>query len=75
MSASKSPQLDELLEYLREQRGFDFTGYKRPNVERRVGKRMSDVGVQSYRQYQEHLETHPEEFANLYGTKAQSKNA
>ena len=68
MSASKSPQLDELLEYLREQRGFDFTGYKRPNVERRVEKRMSDVGVQSYRQYQEHLETHPEEFANLFDT-------
>ena len=68
MTASKDLELGELLEYLREQRGFDFTEYKRPNVERRIGKRMSDTGVKSYRQYQEYLETHPEEFPTLFDT-------
>ena len=39
------PGLEALLEYLRESRGFDFTGYKRGSLSRRIAKRMQDVGV------------------------------
>ncbi len=68
MSASDRHELDELLEYLREQRSFDVTGYKRPNLERRLGKRMSELGVESYGKYREYLETHPDEFSILFDT-------
>ena len=30
-----APGVDELLTYLRDERGFDFTGYKRPSLTRR----------------------------------------
>lgn len=60
------PQLERLLEYLKEQRGFDFTGYKRGSVLRRVRRRMADVGVERIEDYQDHLEVHPDEFARLF---------
>jgi two-component system CheB/CheR fusion protein len=60
------PKLDALLEFIRGSRGFDFTGYKRSSVERRVAKRMSAVGVQSYDEYLEYLQMQPGEFAELF---------
>ncbi|HVE80272.1 MAG TPA: CheR family methyltransferase [Gemmatimonadaceae bacterium] len=63
-----APDLDELLEYLKRQRGFDFTGYKRASLERRVRRRMQVVGVESYAAYVDYLEVHPEEFAQLFNT-------
>ena len=33
--------IEELLDFLRDERGFDFTGYKRPSLGRRIAKRMS----------------------------------
>jgi two-component system CheB/CheR fusion protein len=33
-------QFEQLLEYLRQTRGFDFSGYKRLSLTRRVAKRM-----------------------------------
>ena len=33
-------QFEALLQYLRSRRGFDFTGYKRPSLVRRVGRRL-----------------------------------
>ena len=39
-------QFEQLLEYLRRSRGFDFTGYKRTSLMRRVDKRMHAVGEQ-----------------------------
>ena len=32
--------LEVLLDYLKRSRGFDFTGYKRPSLVRRIRKRM-----------------------------------
>jgi two-component system CheB/CheR fusion protein len=58
--------LDTLLEFIREQRGFDFTGYKRPSIERRVTKRMNEVGVRRYDEYLDYLELHSDEFAELF---------
>ena len=50
------PQFEALLDYVRENRGFDFTGYKRPSLTRRVLKRMQEVGIGSFGEYQDYLE-------------------
>jgi two-component system CheB/CheR fusion protein len=60
--------LGALLEFIKEARGFDFTGYKRSSIERRMAKRLAEVGIESYREYIEYLELHPEEFATLFNT-------
>ena len=43
--------LDALLEFLRQERGFDFTGYKKSSVARRVRRRMKIVGVETFAGY------------------------
>src|SRR5215216_2479537 len=58
--------LEVLLDYLRRSRGFDFTGYKRTSLSRRIHKRMQAVGVDSYLGYLDHLEVDPEEFTQLF---------
>jgi two-component system CheB/CheR fusion protein len=58
--------LDHLLEFVKESRGFDFTGYKRSSIERRVAKRMAETGCRSYEEYLDRLELHPDEFAELF---------
>jgi two-component system CheB/CheR fusion protein len=60
--------LEDLLTFIKATRGFDFTGYKRSSLERRIGKRMGDVGVERYEDYVDYLELHPEEFAHLFNT-------
>ena len=60
--------LEVLLDYLRRSRGFDFTGYKRTSLSRRIDKRMQAVGADSYLGYLDHLEVDPEEFTQLFNT-------
>jgi two-component system, chemotaxis family, CheB/CheR fusion protein len=60
--------LDDLLNFVKATRGFDFTGYKRSSLERRVTKRIADIGAESYDAYIDRLELHPEEFAHLFNT-------
>jgi len=60
--------LDELLEFIKTARGFDFTGYKRSTLERRIAKRMNEVGADHYSAYIEQLELNPDEFSNLFNT-------
>jgi two-component system, chemotaxis family, CheB/CheR fusion protein len=67
-AAKRSPELDDLLEFLRQTRGFDFSGYKQPTLERRIRKRMDAVGVEDYRDYQDVLEVSPDEFTELFNT-------
>ena len=62
------PDFERLLEYIKANRGFDFTGYKRPSLQRRVRKQMAAVGVHSYGEYQEYLRAQPDEFAALFDT-------
>jgi two-component system CheB/CheR fusion protein len=62
------PHVEALLVYLRESRGFDFTGYRRSSLVRRVNRRMSQVGAADYRDYLDHLEVHPDEFTALFNT-------
>ena len=69
----KAPEKDRafesLLEYLKESRGFDFTGYKRSSLMRRVMKRMSALPqIKGYDAYQDFLQVHPEEFTPLFNT-------
>ncbi len=59
---------ETLLEYLNRSRGFDFTGYKRASLQRRVQKQMQTVGIETFSDYQDYLEVHPEEFAQLFNT-------
>src|SRR5215468_7586385 len=60
--------LDELLQYLHERRNFDFRGYKRASLSRRILKRMQTVGIDDYLRYTEVLEANPGEFAELFNT-------
>jgi two-component system CheB/CheR fusion protein len=63
-----NPYWRDLLSYLRDQRGFDFHGYKPASLARRIRKRMDAVNVQDYGQYQTYLESHTTEFAALFNT-------
>ena len=67
-SSTNDPSFEELLEYLKNNRGFDFTGYKRSFLMRRVNRRMQAVGVGSYADYLDYLEVHPDEFKFLFDT-------
>src|SRR5690349_853051 len=61
-------ELESLLLFIRDSRGFDFTGYKRSSLARRVRKRMTDVGIADYVDYRDLLETSAEEFGFLFNT-------
>jgi two-component system, chemotaxis family, CheB/CheR fusion protein len=60
--------LEPLLAYLKRSRAFDLTAYKRSTLSRRVQKRLQTVGIDSYGDYVDYLEVHPEEFALLFNT-------
>ncbi|HEY9287059.1 MAG TPA: CheR family methyltransferase [Candidatus Dormibacteraeota bacterium] len=62
------PAFERLLQYLLEARGFDFTGYKRNSLQRRVSKRMNQVGITDYAEYQQYLQDHADEFPALFNT-------
>jgi two-component system CheB/CheR fusion protein len=73
MTASQTPdsvgsELEELLLFIRDARGFDFTGYKRTSLARRIRKRMQEAGVTSYANYRDMLESSAEEFGHLFNT-------
>jgi two-component system CheB/CheR fusion protein len=59
---------EELLDYLKRSRGFDFTGYKRASLVRRVSIRMKAVGVDNFHDYLDFLQVDPGEFTALFDT-------
>src|SRR5215475_5945833 len=67
-SVGTEAEFEELLGFIKENRGFDFSGYKRPSLHRRIEKRMQDAGVSTYREYLERLNTDEDEFAQLFDT-------
>src|SRR4051794_19623941 len=67
-SEAERRSFEALLEFLKRTRGFDFTGYKRPSLQRRVAKRMHAVGSASTTDYLDYLQVHPEEYAELFDT-------
>jgi two-component system, chemotaxis family, CheB/CheR fusion protein len=68
LTTASDSGLAPLLDYLKRTRGFDFTGYKRTSLERRIRKRMAEVDVDDYRDYIDHLEVNPSEFTDLFNT-------
>jgi two-component system, chemotaxis family, CheB/CheR fusion protein len=60
--------LEELLVFIRDARGFDFTGYKRSSLARRIRRRMQEAGVADYLDYRDRLESSAEEFGLLFNT-------
>ena len=59
-------EFDELLLMLKETRGFDFTGYKRSTLMRRIQRRMDAHGLGSLSEYRDYLELEPDEFTRLF---------
>ncbi len=59
-------QFEALLQYLRENRGFNYGGYKRTTIVRRISKRCSELGLSSFAAYQDYLQVHADEFAILF---------
>jgi two-component system CheB/CheR fusion protein len=67
-SADPSGDFEAVLSYVKEARGFDFTGYKRTSLARRVHRRMSQVAIEDYAEYIDHLQVNAEEFNALFNT-------
>src|SRR5215510_4548415 len=65
---SVDPTFERLLNYLKESRAFDFTGYKRASLMRRVQHQMRQSGVETFGEYHDYLEVHPEGFTALFNT-------
>jgi two-component system, chemotaxis family, CheB/CheR fusion protein len=62
------PALEDLLTFIRDSRGFDFTGYKRTSLARRIRKRMHEAGSSDFTEYRDRLETNADEFGYLFNT-------
>nr|WP_235921608.1 CheR family methyltransferase [Lentzea tibetensis] len=61
-------EFEDVLQHLKESRGFDFTGYKRTSLMRRVRHRMAQVGIEAYPDYIDHLQVNADEFDALFNT-------
>jgi two-component system CheB/CheR fusion protein len=68
LSVEEHSDFEALLEYLKRNRGFDFTGYKRSSLIRRVSARMKAVEVESFAEYLDFLQVDPQEFTALFDT-------
>ena len=60
--------LSQLVQYLAAERGPDLTGYKHTSLERRIRKRMAEVGSTSFRAYLERVRANPAENLRLLNT-------
>src|SRR4051794_1570078 len=58
--------LEALIAHVRDERGFDFSGYKRASLGRRVHKRVAGLGLDGFADYRDHLSRHPEEYPALF---------
>jgi len=68
MMGLMSGGIEAVLDHLKRTRAFDFTGYRRATLTRRIDKRMRQVGIDDYERYLEYLEVHPQEFSALLDT-------
>ncbi len=66
MSLEAGKQFEALLVYVRESRGFNYAGYKRTTIVRRIAQRCTELGLSSFAAYQDYLEVHAEEFAIMF---------
>jgi len=68
LTAGEDHDFERLLDYIRTSRGFDFTGYKRSSLVRRVSTRMNAVGIDSFADYLDFLQVDAAEFTALFDT-------
>lgn len=61
-------EFERLLVFLKDSRAFDFTGYKRPSLIRRIKHRMREVGLSSVDEYLDMLQLQSDEFTSLFNT-------
>jgi two-component system CheB/CheR fusion protein len=66
VSLEAGPSFENLIEYLRESRGVDFTGYKRASLIRRVAQRCHELSIDSFAAYLDYLQVHADEFPILF---------
>ncbi|NWF91673.1 MAG: protein-glutamate O-methyltransferase CheR [Syntrophaceae bacterium] len=65
MSPVDIKDLDLLLEKVYREGGYDFRGYRRGTVTRRLEKRLHATGRETCQDYIQFLDTHPEEYEKL----------
>lgn len=68
MDGTTDESFEALLRYMRDSRGFDFTGYKRTSLMRRVRHRMDHAGYATFEEYLDALQAGSDEFAALFNT-------
>jgi two-component system CheB/CheR fusion protein len=68
LDTDPNESFEALLRYLRDSRGFDFTGYKRASLMRRVRHRMDHAGYDTFEQYLDVLQASSDEFPALFNT-------
>ena len=68
MDTEADEPFEALLRYMRDSRGFDFTGYKRNSLMRRVRHRMAHAGYETFEEYLDVLQAGSDEFAALFNT-------
>jgi len=61
-------ELDQLLKKLFDERGFDFRDYKKVSLRRRIQKRLDDLKISTYPEYERYLDAHQDEYAKLFET-------
>jgi two-component system, chemotaxis family, CheB/CheR fusion protein len=62
----EEPTLEALLQYLKRNRGIDFTGYKRPSLRRLMNKRMQRLNIESFSEYLDYIKANPLEINILF---------
>ncbi|MCD2186917.1 CheR family methyltransferase [Actinomycetospora soli] len=68
LGPAEEAEFEGLLTFLKESRGFDFTGYKRSSIRRRVARRMQQVEAATFAEYLDVLQVDTEEFTQLFNT-------
>jgi two-component system CheB/CheR fusion protein len=61
-------ELDHLLQKLFDERGFDFRDYKKVSLRRRIQKRLDDLRISTYPDYERYLDAHQDEYTKLFET-------
>ncbi|WP_009633869.1 CheR family methyltransferase [Synechocystis sp. PCC 7509] len=61
-------ELEIFLEYLKQNQGCDLTVYKHSTLQRRLGVRMRQIGVNTYHSYIDYFKHHSEELSILLDT-------
>ncbi len=63
-----TPEFDALLAFIRDTRGFDFSVYKRNTLWRRFKRRLAELDLDSFSEYQDVLQGRPSEYNELFNT-------